>query len=241
MDLGIVTLIVAAVFTGAGIVLGFLISRLMSAKEQPQVDVSDLKGNVNAVISRVEDLVSRVNEKIDNLKLDQVRKLREEIDRLISEVNGLGELLRDIDVSESSVKALKEAEGLLKKLEFEVPEINQSLLTKINDNLIILRTDIENLRSKMKDKNRSVPSIDISVLNSVIDTINTALELTKKLNSSLVKSELTALAGSFKKEELNQLVKELDSQSLDSKELVVLLEEIRRKLEGVKNEASLRR
>ncbi len=239
MDLGTVTLIVAAVFTGIGIVLGFLISRLLSAKEQPQVDMSNLEENVNVAIRRVEDLVGRVNEKIDNLKVDQVKRLKEEIGRLISEVNGLGELLRDLDVSESSIKALREAESLLRKLDFEIPEINQSLLTKVNDNLIILRTDIENIRSKMKGKN--VPSIDQSVLNSVIDAVNTALELTKKLNTSLVRSELTTMAGSFKKEELSQLVKELDSQSLDSKELVVLLEEIKKKLEGVKNEASLRR
>ena len=239
MDLGTVTLIVAVAFAGAGIVVGILISKFLSKKEPPQPDLTGLTERVEGIADRISLLIEKIDEKLETLRADQVGELRKEVDGLISEVERLKKGLLHLDVTESSISALEKTRRMLEELEFNLPRIDESLLVQVKDNLLILRNDVENLLKRTKE-NRAVPGVDVAVINSVLDSINTAVELAKKLNASLVKGELAALAGSIKNEELSSLVKDLDLQSLNSKELVVLLEEVRKKLEGVRDETSLR-
>lgn len=240
MDLGTVTLIVAVAFAGAGIVAGILISKLLSKKEPSQPDLTDLKERVEGITDRISLLVEKIDEKLKKLQTDQVGELRKEIDGLISEVERLKKALLHVDITESSIAALEKTKLMLEELEFNLPKIDESLLVQVKDNLLILRNDVENLLRKTREE-KPVSDINVTVINSILDSVNTAVELAKKLNVSLVKGELTALASSIKNEELSSLVKDLDVQSLNSKELAVLLEEVRKKLEEVRDEASLRR
>ena len=246
MDLGAVTLIVAITFAGIGIVVGFIISKLISAKESSQQDLSTLKERIEGLTDRINGLVEEIKEKLKRVQSERIEEIRSEFESLLSEVERLKRELHQLDLSESSIEAIERTESLLQEVEFNLPKVDESLLTQVKDSLLILRNDVENLMLKLKEKAATPPSpsspcLDPSALDSVLGSISSAIELSKRLNTLLVKGELTALANSFKNEELTSLVKELDDQALNSKELVVLLEEVKKKLEEVRNEASLRR
>ncbi len=247
MDLGAVTLIVAITFAGIGIVVGFIISKLISAKESSQQDLSTLKERIEGLTDRINGLVEEIKEKLKRVQSERIEEIRSEFESLLSEVERLKRELHQLDLSESSIEAIERTENLLQEVEFNLPKVDESLLTQVKDSLLILRNDVENLMLKLKEKaatpppSPSSPCLDPSALDSVLGSISSAIELSKRLNTLLVKGELTALANSFKNEELTSLVKELDDQALNSKELVVLLEEVKKKLEEVRNEASLRR
>ena len=64
----------------------------------------------------------------------------------------------------------------------------------------------------------------------LLETLESAISVSKKINASLVKDELLALAHSIKLDDGTELTKDLDAQALSAKELVVLLEELRERL-----------
>ncbi len=238
MDLGAITLVVAIAFAGAGIVVGILIAKLLEGRENRRPDAEELKEKVEGLSDRILMLVEEINKKLKKLEADQVEELKREVGNLMTEVERLKEALHHLDITESSVQAIERASSALQELEFNIPRIDSSLLTQVKDNLLILRNDVENLLNKNKRSKAS--GVDQALIEAVLNSINTAIELSKKLNTSSVKSELTVFANSLRSEDLASLVKELDVQSLDSKELVVLLEDVRKKLEGARNEASIR-
>ncbi len=191
---------------------------------------------------RIALLVDELKEKIKKVQSERVEELRADVDNLLSEIERLKNSLRHLELSEDSVSALDKAESLLQEVEFNLPKINESLLMQVKDSLLILRNDVETILSKTKESPRvSSPAVDLSVIDSIISSVDSALTLSKRLNTLLVKGELTALGESFKNDELASLVKELDDQALNSKELVVLLEDVRKKLKEVRDEATLRR
>ncbi len=242
MDLGAVTLVVAITFAGIGIFMGILISRLLSKREEHQPDFLKVEEKVDGLVDRLNHLAEEISGRLKEIRQGNVEELKQEVSGLLSEIERLKRELHQLDLSKNSISLLDDTENRLREIEFNLPRIDESLLTQIKDNLIILRNDVTNLLLKMKEKeSKPVPAFDPSLLEPAVDSLNTAIELSKKLNALLVKGELTALAASFKNEDLSSFVKELDDQAINSKELVVLLEDAKKKLEEVRNEASLRR
>jgi len=241
MDLGAATLVVAVTFSAIGIVAGILIARFLSGREPPQPDLTEVKERVDGLTDRINLLIDELKEKLKKVQSERVERLKTDVDSLLSEIERLKSSLRPLELSEDSISALEKAETLLQEVEFNLPEIDESLLTQVKDSLLILRNDVEMLLSKLKEnQGQTSQSINPDLLNSVISSLDSALALSKRLNTLLVKGELTALASSFKNEELSSLVKELDDQALSSKELVVLLEEVRKRLKEVRDETTLR-
>ncbi len=244
MDLGAVTLIVAVTFSAIGIVAGILISKFLSGGEQPQPDLTEVKERVEGISDRITLLVDELKEKLKKLQSERIEEIRRDVDDLLSEIERLKSSLHKLDLSEDSISALDRAEKLLQEVEFRLPKIDESLLTQVKDSLLILRNDVETLLSRNRESQTQEspsPNIDLSAIESVITSLDSAIALSKRLNALLLKGELTALADSFKNEEIASLVRELDDQALNSKEIVVLLEDVRKKLEEVRDEASLRR
>ena len=242
MNLGAATLIIAVTFSAIGIVAGILISKFLSGRESPQPDLTGIKERVEGLLDHIALLVDELKEKIKKAQSERIEELRLEVDSLLSEIERLKNSLRHLELSEDSISALDKAESLLQEVEFNLPKINESLLMQVKDSLLILRNDVETLLSKTKESPRvSSPAVDLSVIDSIISSVDSAITLSKRLNTLLVKGELTALGESFKNDELASLVKELDDQALNSKELVVLLEDVRKKLKEVRDEATLRR
>lgn len=242
MGVGAATLIVAVTFSAIGIVVGILISKFLSGREPPQPDLTGIKERIEGLSDRIAVLVDGIKEKIKKAQSERVEELKRNVDGLLSEIDRLKSSLYRLNLTEGSISALERAEKLLKEIEFNLPKIDESLLTQVKDSLLILRNDVETLLSKTKKSTKPTSSaVDLSVVDSIITSLDSALSLSKRLNTLLVKGELTAMASSFKNEELTSLVKELDDQALNSKELVLLLEDVKKKLEEVRDEASLRR
>jgi len=241
MDLGVATLLVAVTFSVIGIVAGILIAKFLSHKETSQPDLAELEERINGITDRINFLAGKLTEKLKEAQSERIEDLKADVEELLSEISRLKDSLHHLDLSEDSILALNRAETLLQGVKFDLPEIDESLLTQVKDSLLILRNDVELLLSKVRENPKPISKgIDPSILESIIDSLESALVLSKRLNTLLVKGELTALAGSLKNEELSSLVKELDDQALSSKELVVLLEDVRKKLKEVKDETALR-
>jgi putative transposase len=137
--------------------------------------------------------------------------------------------LKRLQLSGGSIQAFEKARQSLESIKFSLPSIDQSLLTQIKDNLIIIRTDIQSLmQNKKKEKEVKVD------LTHLIDTVNSAIALAREINARAVKDELIAFANSLQGKDRNELLKDLDKQALTSKELVLVLSTIRKEIKGAK-------
>jgi hypothetical protein len=145
------------------------------------------------------------------------------------ELDSLQQELKGLQLSNGSIQAFERAKQSLKDIRLSLPSIDQSLLTQVKDNLIIIRTDIQSLMQN--EKERKEAEVDLTHL---IDAVNSAITLAKEINTRAVKDELIAFANSLQEKDKNELLKDLDKQALTSKELVLVLSTIRKELKGVK-------
>jgi len=249
VDWGILTLVVATVFAAMGVAIGLYLAKTLASKEEKE-DISSIEEDVKLISSRVEEIVASLKEKLASLREDRLQEIKEEISRLEEEVRELRREIMALPISPGSIDALETAEKALKEIDFSLPSVDNSLLTKIKDNLIILRNDVQALtlslaQQKEREKEREKEKIEevpppppppaptIPNLNDLLLSVNTALDLSRKVNVALVKSELMGLAAALKGDYGDELVKILDDQALNSKELVLILEQLRKELEGV--------
>jgi len=241
VDWGILTVIVAAVFAAMGIAIGLFLARTLASREEKE-DISSIEEDVRLISTRIEEIVNSLREKLENLREDKLQQVKEELSRLEEEIRELRREIMALPVSPGSIDALETAEKALKEIDFSLPSVDNSLLTKIKDNLIILRNDVQALslslaQQKEREKEEKVeeppPAPAIPNLSDLLLSVDTALDLSKKVNAALVKSELMGLASALKGEYGDELVRILDDQALNSKELVLILQQLRKELEGV--------
>ncbi len=225
MDWGVITTVVAAIFAALGIGIGLFMSRFFPHKEEPQVNA--VEERIEGIVGRLSETVKRVNEKLAHLKAENLSQLKKEIASLEEDVRLLKSEISMSPLSAGSFEAIEKAEELLKQIDFTLPSVDSSLLTQVKDNLIILRNDVQSLLQLEKKRAKS-PDLD-----GLLFSVTSALDLSKKINAALVKSELLALAASIKGGLKEEVVKELDDQALNSKELVLLLENLKKEFEGV--------
>ncbi|MEO2065515.1 MAG: hypothetical protein ABGX17_03330 [Desulfurobacteriaceae bacterium] len=233
MDWGVITALVAVIFAVLGIGIGFFMSKVLSEKRE-EVQVSALEDRLEGITSKISETVERVNQKLTDLEEEKLFQLKEELSFLEEEVKRLKKEIASLPLSTGSLEAVERAEKLLKEIEFSLPEVDNSLLTQVKDSLIIVRNDVQNLIQMEKEKQKKETSVQVPELEDLLSSINSALKLSKEINTSLVKSELLTLASSIKGDIGEEVVKELDKQALNSKELILLLESIKKELEGVK-------
>jgi len=231
VDWGVVTVIVAAIFAALGIGIGLFLSRFFQKKEEKGPELSAVEERIEGIADRLTGTARRVNEKLSELREENISQLRREVASLEEDVKRLKKEISGLPLSAGSFEAIDRAEALLKELEFSLPSIDSGLLTQIKDSLIILRNDVQSLLQLEKEKSEKARSLPGP--SEILFSVNSALELSKKINSALVRGELLSLAGSMKGDLGEELVKELDSLALDSKELVLLLEGVKKELEGV--------
>jgi 7-cyano-7-deazaguanine synthase in queuosine biosynthesis len=121
---------------------------------------------------------------------------------------------------------------MLKEFDISLPAVDNSLLTQIKDNLLIIRNDLQSLLLAQKEQPKtSVPSTNVN-LASILSSIESAIKLAKEINASLVKNEFIVMANCLKESDKNEFLKALDREAITSKELVVLLSGIKKELEG---------
>jgi hypothetical protein len=222
MDLGSVTLLVAVVFSSIGIAIGIGISKLFSkSKEEADVDFEFIQERIETLARKIENLVSNIEDKVNFLREENLKSFENEIKKLIDDLKKLKQDLVKVEASNHTYEVLDKIIRSLSEIDYEVPKSNEALLTQIKDSFLIVRNDLEMILSNCKNSQRQESNIK--------ESLNTAVELAKKINKALVGSELLSLADSVKGNN-KEIVKLLDEQAINSKELVTILEGMRQQI-----------
>ena len=231
MDLGVMTLIVAVSFGAVGILIGFFIGKSSHKEKGKKEVVEDRKVDekISLLSSKVEGLAKEVKTKFTEFSKASIGEIERKVNELYKELDSLQQELNGLQLSNGSIQAFEKAKQSLKGIKLSLPSIDQSLLTQIKDNLIIIRTDIQSLIQNKKETKEV--RVDLTHL---IDAINSAITLAREINARAVKDELIAFANSLQEKDKNELLKDLDKQALTSRELVLVLSTIRKELKGVK-------
>jgi len=230
MDWGIITILVAAIFAAMGIAIGYFMAKVLAGRESKE-DFSVVEERVFGISEKISEAVEKLKERLLSLKEDKVEEVKKEVEALEEDLLRLKEDVATLPLTPGSFEALERAELLLKELDFTLPSIDTSLLTQIKDNLIILRNDVQTLLQSQKQEPQE--TVELPELDDLKLSVKTALELSRSLNAALVKGELLGLLSSLKGDAGKELVKVLDEQAISSKELVLILEKIKKELEEV--------
>jgi uncharacterized protein YlzI (FlbEa/FlbD family) len=230
MDWGVVTAVVAAVFGALGIVVGLFIAKFIGKKEEkvelkPSKEIQKLETLADAV----ENLINELKAKVQVLTRESIDEVRDKLQELKVEIENLKNEMGNVGISGGSRQALEKSVELLKEFDISLPSVDNSLLTKIKDNLLIIRNDLQSLLLTQKEQSKTSVDTDLTY---VVTSLESAIKLAKEINASMVKGELIALANSLKGNDRNELLKILDKEAITSKELVVLLSGIKKELEG---------
>ena len=231
MDLGVMTLIVAVSFGAVGILIGFFIGKSSHKGEDKKEVIEDRKVDekISLLSSKIERLAEEVKTKFTEFSKASIGEIERKVNELYKELDSLQQELNGLQLSNGSIQAFEKAKQSLKGIKLSLPSVDQSLLTQIKDNLIIIRTDIQSLMQNKKENKEA--KVDLTHL---IDAINAAITLAKEINARAVKDELIAFANSLQGKDRNELLKDLDKQALTSKELVLVLSTIRKEIKGAK-------
>ncbi len=236
MDWGVITAAVAAVFGFLGIVVGMFISRFLSPKkEEPEEDqevFTELRSRLEDQLEEFSSLMSALREKVDVLTSEEIDRVKSDVEEIVALLDKLKEDVSKLNVTQDSRQALEKAIEAAKNLELSVPHIDTSLLLQIKDNLLIIRNDIQTLLLSRKEEKED-RKMAVGELGNVLSSLESALKLAKELNTNIVRDELIVMANCLKSEDKNELLKAVDREALTSKELVLLLGEIKKELEGV--------
>jgi len=233
MDWGILTAIVAAVFAAIGLALGFLLSKFLSGKDSQEERLEAVEERVSEIGERISEIAERIKQALLNLREEKVSELKGEVAFLEEALSRLREEISGLPLTPSSLEALERAAILLKEIDFSLPDVDSSLFTQVKDSLIILRNDVQTLLQLEREKASRPPEPELPGLDELQLSVSTALRLARDINRALVRGELLSLAASLKGNSGSQLVKELDEQALNSKELVLILEKVKKELEEV--------
>ena len=233
MDWGIVTAVVAALFAAIGLAVGLFMAKLLSSGEDESQKVSAVEEEVKETTGKISQIIEDLRQKLLILREDKLSQIKEELAALEREVKELRKVVATLPLSAGSLEALESAEKLLKEVDFSLPSVDNSLLTQIRDNLIILRNDVQALSLAQKEPPPPPPAPELPNLDDILLSLNTAIKLSKKVNAALVESELLGLASYLKGDIGEEVFKNLDEQAISSKELVLILEQLKKELEGV--------
>ena len=153
MDLGVMTVVVAVSFGAVGIVVGFLIGKSSHKGEDKKEVVEDRKidEKISLLSSKVEGLAKEVKTKFTEFSKASIGEIERKVNELYKELDSLQQELNGLQLSNGSIQAFEKAKQSLKGIKLSLPSIDQSLLTQIKDNLIIIRTDIQSLIQNKKE------------------------------------------------------------------------------------------
>ncbi len=237
MDWGLITAVVAAVFGFIGIVTGMTLAKVTTGGEKKvsPKPLEDITPKVEALTKRIEETLSDLKEKGERLNQQLLSSVEREVEELLLSFEELKREIEKVGLTESSRKALESALEVLKNFKLSHPNFDNSLLMQVKDNLLIIRNDLQSLILSKEEKT------SLNNLKDIFSSIDSAINLAREINVTLLKDELSILTDCLKKEEMDTILKDIDRQTLAAKELVLLLndlkERIKKGLKGVKNES----
>jgi len=231
MNMGILTVLVAVAFGALGIMMGLTLCRLSGKKETEETtSFKELEEEIKKTAYGVDGFLAELRRKINELTEKTIEDMRTGVKSLYNELEKLYRDTGNINITDESRRALESSLENLKNFEVALPSIDQTILTRIRDNLLIVRNDVQSLLLAREQETAKTPAFDFS---SILASLDSAIELARNLNLHLVKDELVVMANSIRQEDRQELLKSIDREALASKELVVLLSGIKKELEGV--------
>ncbi len=221
MDAGIMTTIVAGIFGALGIIIGFTIGKISS---RPQKDFTPVLREFEAVVKSLHNKVSRLTEVISSSTEEILNEQKSKIEDIIGEIE---KLKRNIEDSGLSIKSAEVLESILEELrglsskELPSATVDEQFMTRLKDKIDIIRAEIESIKisSVKSQKEVESPSIDVEKLED-------ALNMAREINEEAVKGDLISLMYAFKDDDKKDLLKSIDEMALNSKQLVLILEDL---------------
>ncbi|WP_456426600.1 hypothetical protein [Desulfurobacterium sp.] len=225
MDAGIMTTLVAGVFGALGMVIGFVIGRMSSSK--PVQDYTPILRGLESTVKSLQDEVVDLTKKISLSTEEILEKYKEQIEAIISQ---LEDLKTHIGASGISIKSAETIDSVINQLKeslnASLPSVNldDQVIMKIKDKIDIIRAEIESIKlsmeeAKKKEEKTAVPSINT-------DKIKEAINMAREINEEAVKGDLISLMYAFKEDDKKDLLKSIDEMALNSKQLVLILEDL---------------
>ncbi|TCK06441.1 hypothetical protein [Phorcysia thermohydrogeniphila] len=231
MDVGVVTAVVAAVFGALGIIVGLFIAKFTGKKEEKVESEPDKRTlKLETLADAVENIINELKAKVGVLTRESIDEVRDRLGELQTELENLKNEMENVGITGSSRQALERSVEILKEFDISLPAVDNSLLTQIKDNLLIIRNDLQSLLLAQKEQPKT--STSSANLASVLTSLESAIKLAKEINANMVKSELIVMANCLRESDRNELLKTIDREAITSKELVVLLSGIKKELEG---------
>ncbi|WP_456397202.1 hypothetical protein [Desulfurobacterium sp.] len=218
------TTIVAGVFGAIGIVIGFIIGKL-SAK--PTRDYTPVLREFEAVVKSLQDKVNRLVDTVSSSTKEVLEGQKANIKTILKE---MVKLKTNLEESGLSIKSAETLDGVISELnnllEVSLPSavFDQQLITKIKDKVDIIRTEIEAVKVSLKENKRKKEEPKIQSID--VDRIKEAINMAKEINEEAVKGDLISLMYSFKEDDKRDLLKSIDEIALNSKQLVLILEDL---------------
>ena len=210
MEMGILTTGVAIFFSFSGMLVGYLLGR----GDREEIAYIEIEEGFSRLKTSIEELQEYFN------KCKEVKE--EEIEAKLEKVKNNFEELKlkvlSLRITPAIQKTIEEISSAFVKFTANLPEIDESLLVQINDNLLIVRSDLERLLIEEREKKKE-PEVPVEKIKELLKEV-------KSLNEELLKTELNALSESIKGNLKEEVVKALDRQVLTSKKLAHVVSNI---------------
>jgi hypothetical protein len=215
MEMGILTTGVAIFFSFSGMLVGYLLGR----GDREEIAYIEIEEGFSRLKTSIEELQEYFN------KCKEVKE--EEIEAKLEKVKNNFEELKlkvlSLRITPAIQKTIEEISSAFVKFTANLPEIDESLLVQINDNLLIVRSDLERLLIEEREKKKE-PEVPVEKIKELLKEV-------KSLNEELLKTELNALSESIKGNLKEEVVKALDRQVLTSKKLAQVVSNILKEVE----------
>ncbi|WP_457568953.1 hypothetical protein [Desulfurobacterium sp.] len=224
MDAGIMTTIVAGVFGAIGIVIGFIIGKL-SAK--PARDYTPILREFEATVKSLQDKVSQLVDVVSSSTKEVLEEQKANIKAILDEIE---KLKANLEESGLSIKSAETLDGVISELnnllEASLPStvFDQQLITKIKDKVDIIRAEIEAIKLSLEENKKKKEEPKAQPID--VDKIKEAINMAKEINEEAVKGDLISLMYAFKEDDKKDLLKSIDEIALNSKQLVLILEDL---------------
>ncbi|OMH41155.1 hypothetical protein [Desulfurobacterium indicum] len=224
MDAGIMTTIVAGVFGAIGIVIGFIIGKLSS---KPAKDYTPVLREFETIVKSLQDKVNRLIDTVSSSTKEILDEQKTNIKVILDEIEKLKVNLEESGLSIKSAETLNDVISELNNLlDASLPStvFDQQLITKIKDKVDIIRAEVEAIKLSLEENKKKKEESKTQPID--VDKIKEALNMAKEINEEAVKGDLISLMYAFKEDDKKDLLKSIDEIALNSKQLVLILEDL---------------
>ncbi len=220
-NIGLVTAAIAGIFTIVGIIVGFFLCKISVKPMRIEVPKTNIEERFNKLLSNLEGLKNNLK----TLTSEKSNDIRSSFESILSQISELKAPLKEAGVTRDSMQRVDNMINDIQSTLKTPTTIDANIFTKFKDNLSIIRNDLQSIKLNQSQRPRSKQTV-----KDILSAIDTA----KEINRACVASELISMVDSIKEPDKTKLTEALDRISINSKELVLKLKDLKSDLEGVR-------